>query len=121
MNEKLPKIEAKKSLGQHFLNSPRVPELMAEAGNVAKGDTVLEIGPGTGVLTRELLKRGAMVIAIEADMRAIESLKETFESEITAKTLKILYIWYGGSNENISNVGTKKFLGLPFLQCACVP
>jgi len=83
--EKLPTIEAKKSLGQHFLNNSRVPELMAEAGNVQKGDTVLEIGPGTGVLTRELLKRGAYVIAIEADLRAVESLKESFRTEITAQ------------------------------------
>ena len=91
MSEKLPTIEAKKSLGQHFLNSPRVPELMALSGNVGKGDIVLEIGPGTGVLTRELLKCGAHVIAVEADIRAIESLKETFESEITAKTLNIFH------------------------------
>ena len=55
----LGKIEAKKSLGQHFLNNARVPKLMADAGNVGNGDTVLEIGPGTGVLTRELLARGA--------------------------------------------------------------
>lgn len=91
MYEKLPKIEAKKSLGQHFLNSSRVPELMADAGNVSKGDTVLEIGPGTGVLTRELLKRGANVIAIEADIRAIETLETSFKSEIMAKTLTIIH------------------------------
>ena len=42
------------------------------------GDIVLEIGPGTGVLTRELLKRGAKVVAIEADLRAIRLLDETF-------------------------------------------
>ncbi len=85
MNNKLPKIEAKKSLGQHFLNNARVPELMADAGDVKKGDVVLEIGPGTGVLTQELLKRGAYVIAIEADLRAIDSLKESYESEIMKK------------------------------------
>lgn len=58
---------------------------MADAGNVEAGDIVLEIGPGTGVLTRELLKRGACVIAIEADIRAVESLKETFKPQITAQ------------------------------------
>jgi 16S rRNA (adenine1518-N6/adenine1519-N6)-dimethyltransferase len=87
--EKLPKIEAKKSLGQHFLNNSRVPELMADAGNVQKGDIVLEIGPGTGVLTRELLKRGAYVVAVEADIRAIESLRETFSKEIIAQNIDL--------------------------------
>lgn len=91
MNEKPPAFETKKSLGQNFLNNTRVPELMADAGNVTKGDMVLEIGPGTGALTRELLKRGAKVIAIEADIRAIESLKITFEREIATKNLIILH------------------------------
>ena len=89
MHEKLGRIEAKKSLGQHFLNNSAVPRAMADAGGVEKGDIVLEIGPGTGVLTRELLNRGAKVIAIEADARAIESLNESFESEITAQNLII--------------------------------
>lgn len=91
MSTHIPKIEAKKSLGQHFLNNTRVPELMADAGNVKKGDIVLEIGPGTGVLTRELLKREANVIAVEADMRAIETLEDTFRAEILAKNLTIIH------------------------------
>ncbi len=91
MNEGQKKFETKKSLGQHFLNNTRVPELMAEAGNVQKGDTVLEIGPGTGALTRELLTRGAYVIAFEADIRAIEVLKSTFAQEIVRNNLTIVH------------------------------
>ncbi len=91
MSEKLPKLEAKKSLGQHFLNNTHVPTLMAEAGEVEKGDIVLEIGPGTGVLTRELLKKGANVVAIEADIRAVESLNESFRAEIMAQKLTIVH------------------------------
>lgn len=89
MDTPIPRFETKKSLGQHFLNNARVPELMADAGNVMKGDIVLEIGPGTGALTRELLARGACVIAIEADGRAVESLKKTFEAEIAAQNIDI--------------------------------
>ena len=83
------KFEHKKSLGQHFLNNFRVPALMAEAGGVVEGDIVLEVGPGTGVLTRELLTRGAKVIAIEADARAIAVLETSFAEEIMAKKLII--------------------------------
>lgn len=77
------KFEHKKSLGQHFLNSDYVPKQMCDAGAVGAGDTVLEIGPGTGALTREILDRGARVIAVEADERAINTLNETFAAEIT--------------------------------------
>lgn len=89
MKDSFSKIEAKKSLGQHFLNNQHVPKVMADSAFVGAGDTVVEIGPGTGVLTRELLLRGATVVALEADARAIESLQETFADEIMAKKLVI--------------------------------
>ncbi len=92
MSQELGKIDAKKSLGQHFLNNPRIPKLMADAGSITASDTVVEIGPGTGMLTRELLERGARVIGIEADMRAIESLNEHFSEEIRLGKLTILHI-----------------------------
>lgn len=66
----------KKSLGQNFLTSDIVPRWLCEAAAVESGHTVLEIGPGTGALTRELLARGAHVIALEADPRAVLYLKE---------------------------------------------
>lgn len=77
----------KKSLGQNFLNSDYVPKKMCDAAIIENGDVVLEIGPGTGALTRELLARGATVIAVETDARAIEILKETFAPEIAANKL----------------------------------
>lgn len=79
----------KKSLGQHFLTSDVVPKWMCDAANIAKGEIVLEIGPGTGVLTRELLARGATVVALEADQRAIEVLGETFAAELASGQLSI--------------------------------
>ncbi|MEK9195185.1 MAG: rRNA adenine N-6-methyltransferase family protein, partial [Patescibacteria group bacterium] len=50
----LHQIRAKKSLGQHFLICPWVISAMIEAAPLSPLDTVLEIGPGTGVLTRPL-------------------------------------------------------------------
>jgi len=83
------KFQHKKSLGQHFLNSDFVPKQMCDAADLAVGDIVLEIGPGTGILTREILLRGCQVIAIEADLRAIAELKESFASEIASGQLTI--------------------------------
>ena len=85
------KFEHKKSLGQHFLNSDYAPKKMCDAADVQVGETVLEIGPGTGILTKELLQRGAKVVAIEADPRAIFILEETFASEISSEQLTIYH------------------------------
>lgn len=83
------KFETKKSLGQHFLNSAVVPRWLSEAGEVKEDDIVVEIGPGTGALTIEILARGAKVIALEADLRAIEVLNERFANEIKSRQLQI--------------------------------
>jgi len=91
METSIKKFQTKKSLGQHFLNSPAVPKWMCDAGEIVAGETVLEIGPGTGVLTKELLTRGAKVIALEADTRAIEVLQELFENEISNGHLTIYH------------------------------
>jgi len=83
------KFVHKKSLGQHFLTSDYAPKKMCDAANLVVGDIVLEIGPGTGILTKEILARGAKVIAIEADVRAIDALQGTFPTEIANGQLTI--------------------------------
>ena len=66
-----------KALGQNFLINPTVCPRMAEAA-VTDGNTgVLEIGPGIGVLTNELLKTAKKVVAVELDKRLIPVLEET--------------------------------------------
>lgn len=83
------RFKTKKSLGQHFLNNASVPRWLCEAGEVSADDAVVEVGPGTGALTTELLARGARVIALEADPRAIEVLRDRFKNEIEAGRLDI--------------------------------
>lgn len=85
------KIYAKKSLGQHFLTSNVVPSWMCDAADITNRDTVLEIGPGTGVLTKEILLRGATVIALETDLRAIEVLENTFTDAIATGNLILIH------------------------------
>ncbi len=84
-------IKPKKSLGQHFLNSRSVLDKIVAAAKIEEGDTVLEIGPGTGVLTRELLGVGARVVAVEKDDRAIELLKRDFAEFIGDGRLQIIH------------------------------
>jgi 16S rRNA (adenine1518-N6/adenine1519-N6)-dimethyltransferase len=82
---------AKKSLGQHFLNSPSVLGKIIDAAHLNTGETVFEIGPGTGVLTTELIKISDRVIAIEKDDRAYALLQEKYVTEIASGKLKLIH------------------------------
>lgn len=57
----------KKSLGQHWLKDRHVLEQIAACADLSASDTVLEIGPGLGTLTSELLRRSQQVVAVEFD------------------------------------------------------
>ncbi len=83
----LASFRAKKSLGQNFLMHVQIAERMVHAAGVGPADTVFEIGPGTGKLTRVLLTNAKKVIALEADERLYEKLVQTFATEIKAKKL----------------------------------
>jgi 16S rRNA (adenine1518-N6/adenine1519-N6)-dimethyltransferase len=60
-------MEPKKSLGQHWLTDEPTLTAICEAADLKKDDTVLEIGPGLGGLTEQLVKRAGKVIAVEFD------------------------------------------------------
>jgi len=62
-------------LGQHFLVDTEVLQTIVEAPDIQPEDTIVEIGPGIGVLTKELLERAGKVIAIEIDDRLIPILE----------------------------------------------
>lgn len=79
----LEKITPKKSLGQNFLHSEAIIKDIVRAGNLSKKDTVLEVGPGKGILTAELLKTAGKVISVEKDDRLIPFLEEQFKKEIS--------------------------------------
>jgi 16S rRNA (adenine1518-N6/adenine1519-N6)-dimethyltransferase len=76
-------LRPKKSLGQHFLRSKGAIEKIVSSANLDKKDVVLEVGPGEGIMTEELLRSAKKVIAIEKDQRSVEMLKEKFEKEIS--------------------------------------
>lgn len=67
----------KKSLGQNFLIDHNLINKLLDAADIRPGETVLEIGPGTGTLTEGLLDRGATVIACELDTGLSQVLRET--------------------------------------------
>lgn len=69
-------IEAKKSLGQNFLDDENVLRRLIDAADLTAADQVLEIGPGVGSLTRLLAEAAARVVAVELDDRLLPILRE---------------------------------------------
>ncbi|WP_326511928.1 16S rRNA (adenine(1518)-N(6)/adenine(1519)-N(6))-dimethyltransferase RsmA [Clostridium intestinale] len=70
-----------KSLGQNFLIDDSVLEDIVEGAEVSEEDLVIEIGPGVGTLTRELIKKAKRVVAIELDSNLIPILTEELGNE----------------------------------------
>ncbi len=104
----------KKHFGQNFLTQPKIAQDIVDAGNINKGETVLEIGPGKGVLTEKILAAGANVLAIEKDRDLIELLETHFQKEIKNKQLKIL-------NEDIRDIDIKKLIPKSYKLIANIP
>lgn len=71
---------AKKGLGQHWLEDHASLQAMCDAADVTAGDQVLEIGPGYGTLTKQLLARDAVVTALEFDQTLVTRLLAQFAS-----------------------------------------
>jgi 16S rRNA (adenine1518-N6/adenine1519-N6)-dimethyltransferase len=91
-------------LGQHFLTGQWAAQKLAAATDVHRDETILEIGPGKGALTRELLATSARVVAVEKDEVLVEHLKEIFGEEIKTGNLVVV-------SDDIRNVTPGK-LGL---------
>jgi 16S rRNA (adenine1518-N6/adenine1519-N6)-dimethyltransferase len=95
MNDDLPPLReviarhglgANKAFGQHFLLDLNITRKIARAASAGEGDTIIEVGPGPGGLTRALLETGAAVVAIERDRRflpALQELQTAFPSRLT--------------------------------------
>jgi 16S rRNA (adenine1518-N6/adenine1519-N6)-dimethyltransferase len=69
-------ISVKKKYGQNFLKDTRVLDKIIAGAQIDSDDTVLEVGPGLGNLTKELAKIAGRVVAVEIDINLIEPLKE---------------------------------------------
>ncbi len=70
-------LRARKGLGQHFLIDGEVLKLITSAAELTASDVILEIGPGLGILTKELARQAGWVIAIELDSKLAAILEQT--------------------------------------------
>ena len=91
---------AKKRLGQNFLIDESFLPLIVSAADLTVEDAIIEIGPGLGILTRELIKHAGKVFAVEIDNKLIPGLKRKFSG---AGNLRII-------NEDILKVNINNML-----------
>ncbi len=87
-------LRARKGLGQHFLVDDRALQRIIAAAGLTPDDTVIEVGPGLGVLTDELARQAGKVVAVELDSRLAELLRERLApfpnvTIVTADILKV--------------------------------
>lgn len=106
----------KHSLGQNFLTSDRIPTRIADECGADKESGVIEIGPGLGILTKQLSRVAAKVVAIEIDSELIPILTERFKdvqnvSFINADVLKC----------NLKEIIKDNFSGMKVHVCANLP
>ncbi len=80
-------LRPSRDLGQNFLIDPDVLAAIVEAGHLAADDRVVEVGPGLGVLTLELVRRTREVVAIEFDRR----LGARLVDELGARNLRVIH------------------------------
>lgn len=77
-------------LGQHFLTRPEIAGWVADAVPLSHDSVVLEVGPGRGILTAELLKRAGTVVAVEKDPMLAAHLRERFSGETAGGRLVLV-------------------------------
>lgn len=87
-------FKPKKNFGQNFLKSDKIAADIVASAEITPDDTIIEIGPGTGILTEQLVKTGATVFAIEKDFDLIKTLKRNIGEP---KNLKVIHqdaLWF---------------------------
>ena len=105
------KISPKKSLGQNFLTDINIINKIIDIGDIHEKDDILEVGPGTGNLTREIIKRKPRkIFLIEKDSLLYRNLKKEFKNKINIYNEDILKI----NEKNLSNKKLTVFGNLPY-------
>ena len=105
-----------KAMGQNFLVNPSVCPRMADSCGADASTGVLEIGPGIGVLTKELAQRASKVVAIELDQRLFSVLNETL-----AEFNNITLVSGDAMKLNLRELLAQEFGDMTVVVCANLP
>ena len=92
------KRSKRKALGQHFLHDQNIVRKIIALAELKPGETVLEIGPGRGILTRALSETGSKVFAVEVDRSLDEPLQKEFEASPNVRIIQADALTYPFQN-----------------------
>ena len=81
-------------LGQNFLVDKNIAKKIIKSADVSVSDTVIEIGPGKGILTEELLQKTKKIIAVEIDKKLSEELIEKYKNQKNIKIINTDFLKY---------------------------
>ncbi len=105
-------LRPKKKLGQNFLQDPNILEKIVDIAEVSEEDTVLEIGPGLGSLTRHLAARAKKVVAVEIDSWIIPALETSLSDYANTEII----------NKDVLQIAPSEIISAPeYLVVANIP
>lgn len=107
-------MQPKKSLGQNFLTSPGAVFDIVKAADLQADDVVLEIGPGKGVLTRELVHWASRVVAVEKDEALGEQLAKEFEGKSKFTLIPQDILEFKPEEHGLKDHGFKLVANIPY-------
>jgi 16S rRNA (adenine1518-N6/adenine1519-N6)-dimethyltransferase len=107
-------MRKKKALGQYFLKSSSILRKIILTAELSRDDTVLEIGPGTGVLTKALIDRAKRVVAVEKDPELCQLLTTKFSNQKNVEIICADILKINPSNFNLKDLGFKIVANIPY-------
>lgn len=94
---------------QNFLRRPEFVKGLMDRTDISKDDTVIEIGPGRGIITKELAKRAGKIIAVEIDPRFVADLRTSFCDSPNIQIIQADFLKW-----NLPHEPYKVFSNIPF-------
>ncbi|MFA6322603.1 MAG: 16S rRNA (adenine(1518)-N(6)/adenine(1519)-N(6))-dimethyltransferase RsmA [Candidatus Buchananbacteria bacterium] len=108
-------IAPARSKGQNFLINSQVIEKIIAAANLASHDSVLEVGPGLGILTESLIKKAKMVVSVELDRKLFDFLKIKFIKAVNLELINQDILFLSQNRDWLSRLGDYKIVAnLPY-------
>lgn len=107
-------IAPQKSRGQNFLVNESIVDKIIKAAKVSDRDTVLEVGPGLGVLTESLVAKAKRVVAVELDRKVLELLQANFVNNQDFELVAGDILKINLNSLKLANFGYKLISNLPY-------